>query len=141
MDFPVPPVFSPCSFFTATSPPAIIPVHISGPLMKIHNISPSQLIPYQRGNLVPENQFSFILLSPPLRRVARAVFFLAERGATAEDLTQRPPKHSRRTRGADLIALAPATTGLRKTGGSRVRPERKKQQPTSKKMKITEDKD
>lgn len=35
-------------------------------LMKIHNIFPSQLIPYQRRNLVPENQFSFILLSPPL---------------------------------------------------------------------------
>lgn len=35
-------------------------------LMKIHNIFPSQLIPYQRRNLVPENQFSFILLSPSL---------------------------------------------------------------------------
>lgn len=58
---------SPCVFiFHSYSSPCDYPSAYQRFLMKIHNIFPSQLIPYQRRNLVPENQFSFILLSPPL---------------------------------------------------------------------------
>ena len=52
--------------FHSYSSPCDYPSAYQRLLMKIHNIFPSQLIPYQRRNLVPENQFSFILLSPPL---------------------------------------------------------------------------
>lgn len=52
--------------FYSRCPPCDYPSAYQRLLMKIHNIFPSQLIPYQRRNLVPENQFSFIILSPPL---------------------------------------------------------------------------
>lgn len=59
-------LFSFVFIFHSYSSPCDYPSAYQRFLMKIHNIFPSQLIPYQRRNLVPENQFSFILLSPPL---------------------------------------------------------------------------
>lgn len=59
-------LFATVFIFHSYSSPSDYPSAYQRFLMKIHNIFPSQLIPYQRRNLVPENQFSFILLSPPL---------------------------------------------------------------------------
>lgn len=59
-------LFATVFIFHSYSSPSDYPSAYQRFLMKIHNIFLSRLIPYQRRNLVPENQFSFILLSPPL---------------------------------------------------------------------------